>query len=114
MAHWRFGNGSVKAQLYLQKLETATIYLCQVHQRYGTIVNDVKEAGQTLRYLNEQHPTIKFEFELPDESGFLPILDVKIMINEDGSTQEPRDLHHNLRFECRIYQKSLMEEFDTY
>ena len=28
----RFGNGSVQAQLYLQKLETTTINLCQVHR----------------------------------------------------------------------------------
>ena len=89
-----------------------------IHVRYiddtGTIVNDANEAGQTLRYLNKQHPTIKFQLELPDESGFLPILDIKIMINKDGSTQEPRKLHHNLRFECRTYQKSLTEWFDTY
>ena len=80
-----------------------------VYVRYindtGTIVNDANEAGQTLRYLNEQHPTIKFELELPDESGFLPILDIKI--KKDGSTQNKlyikkankgitlhNDLHH--------------------
>ena len=61
-----------------------------VYVRYiddtGKIVNDDNEARQVLRYLNEQHPTIKFELELPDESGFLPILDIKITINKDGST----------------------------
>ena len=62
-----------------------------VYVRYiddtGKIVNDANEAGQMLRYLNEQYPTIKFELELPDESGFLPILDIKIKINKDGLTQ---------------------------
>ena len=53
-----------------------------VYVRYvddtGTIVNDDNEARQMLRYSNKQHPTIKFELELLDESGFLPILDIKI------------------------------------
>ena len=80
----------------------------------GTIVNDANEAGQALRYLNKQHPTNDFDLELPDESGFLPIYDIKIMINKDGSRQEPINLHHNLRFECCTYQKSLTEGFDTY
>ena len=79
-----------------------------------TTINDANEAGQTLLHLIEQHATIKFQLELPEQSGFLPILDIKIMITKDGSTQEPRDLRHILRVECSTSQKSLTEGFDTY
>ena len=40
--------------------------------------------------LNEQHPTIKFEMELPDNNGYLPILDIKLNIDQDGN------IHHKL------------------
>ena len=33
------------------------------------------------------HPTLRFELEAPDAAGFLPILDVKIKINVDGSME---------------------------
>ena len=79
-----------------------------VYARYidntGTIVNNVNEAKQMFQYLNEQHPTIKFELELPDQSGFLTISDIKVKINEDRSTENKFytkkankgiTLHHN-------------------
>ena len=50
----------------------------------GTTVRSSNEAQKILTYLNSQHPTIKFELELPDDSGFLPILDTQIRIETDG------------------------------
>ena len=43
----------------------------------ATIINNVKNAEQILKYLNEQHETIKFTMEI-EENGELNFLDVKI------------------------------------
>ena len=85
-ANQRFGHGQPNkwnvGDLVMDRFEHTYIYRnlkpeSLIYVRYiydtGTIVNDANEAGQTLRYFNEQHPTIKFELKLPDESGFLPI-----------------------------------------
>ena len=40
-----------------------------------------------LNYLNSKHPTIQFEMELPDTEGFLPILDIKMKIGDDGRVE---------------------------
>ena len=37
--------------------------------------------------MNSKHPTLRFELEAPDAAGFLPILDVEIKINVDGSME---------------------------
>ena len=37
--------------------------------------------------MNSKHPTLRFELEAPGAAGFLPILDVKIKINVDGSME---------------------------
>ena len=43
-------------------------------QQYATPVKPQK----ILTHLNSKHPTIKFELERLDDSGFLPILDTQI------------------------------------
>ena len=53
----------------------------------GTTVNSRVEATRMLSYLNRKHKTIQFERELPDDDGFLPILDVKVRINENGEIE---------------------------
>ena len=59
-----------------------------VYVRYvddsGTAVDSSDSARLILDKINKKHPTIKFELELPDEDGFLPILDLKIKILPDG------------------------------
>ena len=40
-----------------------------------------------LNYLNSKHPTIQFDIELPDTEGFLPILDTKMKIGDDGRVE---------------------------
>ena len=51
----------------------------------GTLAKSKKEAENMLEYLNSKHPTIKFEMKLPDMEGYLPILDIKLKINDDRS-----------------------------
>ena len=51
----------------------------------GTLAKNKEHAENLLEYLNNCHPTIKFDLETPDESGLLPILDTKIKIQEDGT-----------------------------
>ena len=51
----------------------------------GTVVNNTDEARELLVLLNNKHPTIQFELELPDKDDFLPILDVKLKIDERGN-----------------------------
>ena len=51
----------------------------------GTLAKSKKEAENMLEYLNSKHPTIKFEMERPDMEEYLPILDIKLKINDDGS-----------------------------
>ena len=53
----------------------------------GTVVNSNTQAHEMPAYLNSKHPTIQFETELPDNKGFLPILDIKIQINENGEME---------------------------
>ena len=50
----------------------------------GTLVKSKDHATHTLQYLNSKHDTIKFEMELPDQDGYLPILDIKMKVEEDG------------------------------
>ena len=62
-----------------------------VYVRYvddvGTTVNGTDEAEVMLKKFNYKHKTIQFEMELPDEAGFLPVLDLKIKINEWGNIE---------------------------
>ena len=45
------------------------------------------EAHRILNYLNKKHSTIKFEMDLPNNDGYLPILDIQLKINPDGTIQ---------------------------
>ena len=38
-----------------------------------------------LDYLNSKHETIRLEMELPNLDGYLPIFDIAVNINEDGT-----------------------------
>ena len=51
----------------------------------NTLADNVAQAQQMLESLNTKYPTIKFELALPETDGYLPILDLKMKINEDGS-----------------------------
>ena len=87
------------AILCMDRFETMHIYQnlqppLTIYVRYvddaGTVTPTTEQATTTLTYLNSKHPTIKFEMELPDTDGYLPILDIKLNIDEDGN------LHHKL------------------
>ena len=43
-----------------------------------------QRAREILEIANQAHPDLKFELETPDNEGFLPILDTKIRISDDG------------------------------
>ena len=80
------------AILCMDRLEQRVIYKelkPPMYARYiddiGTVVPSVSAAENILQVLNNSHPTIKFELELPDNEQYLPILDVKIRITDDGS-----------------------------
>lgn len=80
------------AIICMDRFERMFIYSLQppltIFVRYvddtGTVVDNVEQANNLLTYLNKQHPTIKFEMDLPDTDGYLPILDVKMHINQHG------------------------------
>ena len=67
------------------------IYVRYVHD-IGSVIDNNENAHKMLRILNSKHPTIKFEIELSDAKGFLPILVLKIKIDENGQLQYK--LHH--------------------
>ena len=48
---------------------------------------DEESAVKMLNFLNSKHPTIQFEMELLDTEGFLPILDIKMNIGDDGRVE---------------------------
>ena len=43
-----------------------------------------QRAQEILDTANQAHPDLKFELETPDNEGFLPILDTKIRITDEG------------------------------
>ena len=47
--------------------------------------NPYSQAQDVLQRLNMKHPSIKFKLALPDPNGYLPILNMKMKINEDGN-----------------------------
>ena len=53
----------------------------------GTQVPDQESAVKMLNYLNSKHPIIQFEIKSPDTEGFLPILDIKMKIGDDGKVE---------------------------
>ena len=59
------------------------VSICYVDDS-GAAVDTPEEAQSLLAKLNGKHPTIIFEQELPDEDGFLPILDIRLNILPDG------------------------------
>ena len=71
---------------YIYPVIKPTIYVRYVDD-IGTTVQTIEEAHETLHMMNSKHPTLRFELEAPDAAGFLPILDVKIKINVDGSME---------------------------
>ena len=78
-----------RLHIYQQLHPQLSIYVRYVDD-VGTVTTDAEQANTILTYLNEQHPTIKFEMELPDNNGYLPILDIKLNIDQDGN------IHHKL------------------
>ena len=70
-----------------QELEPKrSLYLRYVDDT-GTVVNNTNEVHRILNYLNKKHSTIKFETDLPNNDGYLPIFDIQLKINPDGSIQ---------------------------
>ena len=63
----------------------------KIYVRYvddiGTTVKTPSQAYNLLQYMNSKHKTIKFEIELPDSDGFLPILDTRLKIKQDGTIE---------------------------
>ena len=68
------------------KLQDLSVYVRYIDDT-GTVVANKQQARDILSYLNSQHATIKFELEFPDDEGFLPILDIKLRIEQDGTIQ---------------------------
>ena len=68
------------------RLEPASSVYVRYVDDTNTIANDVSQAQEMLTYLNSRHPTIKFDLEVPNTDGFLPILDIMVKINSDGIT----------------------------
>ena len=73
-----------RLHIYQQLHPQLTIYVRYVDD-VGTVTTDTEQANKILPYLNEQHPTIKFEMEVPDDNGYLAILDIKLNIDQDGN-----------------------------
>ena len=73
-----------RAHIYDQLTPTSTVFVRNVDDT-NTIANDEAEAKAMLTYLNSKNPTIKFELALPEENGYLPILDFKLKINVGGT-----------------------------
>ena len=82
----------VLAIIVLDKLENMHIYNnpytnLQVYKRYIDDIFTIMPNTQSevvLNYLNNIHPTLKFEMELPKDDGFLYLLDTAVKINSDG------------------------------
>ena len=75
-------------RLYIyQELQPKPIIFVRYVDDTGTVVSSNTQAHEMLAYLNSKHQTIQFEMELPDNEGFLPILDIKIRINENGEIE---------------------------
>ena len=68
------------------KLQDLSVYVRYIDDT-GTVVANKQQARDKLSYLNSQHATIKLELEFPDDEGFLPILDIKLRIEQDGTIQ---------------------------
>lgn len=84
----------VLAILSLDYLERNTIFSnppvhITFYKRYVddtlAIVNNLDEATTLTNYLNNQHPSIRFELELPTPENIINILDLKIKLNSDGN-----------------------------
>ena len=74
-------------QLFIYPLKPPlTIYVRYVDD-IGTTTPNIDAPNRLLTHLNNQHPTIKFELELPDRDGYLPILETKINIDDHGKIQ---------------------------
>ena len=72
--------------IYRELEPKLSLYLRYVDDT-GTVVNNTDEAHRILNYLNKKHSTIKFEMDLPNNDGYLPILDIQLKINPDGTIQ---------------------------
>ena len=70
--------------IYKQLKLRPTLYVRYVDD-VGTTVRNLEAASSMLDYLNSKHDTIKFEMELPGHDGYLPLLDISVKINEDGT-----------------------------
>ena len=71
------------AHVYRQLSPASSVYVRYVDDT-NTIANNVPQAQEMLHHLNTRHPTIKFDLEVPNADGFLPILDIMIKIKENG------------------------------
>ena len=70
-----------------QELKPSPIIYVRYVDDVGTVAEGTNAAKDVLKYLNKKHPTIQFELEIPDDNKFLPILDIKIKIQQDGSIE---------------------------
>ena len=60
------------------------VYVCYVDD-ISTVVNSTDEARKLLTTLYSTHPIIKFELEFTNQDCFLPILDIRLNIDESGN-----------------------------
>ena len=120
----------------MDRFETLHIYQqpkfqdLAVYVRYiddtGTVLKSRKYAMDMLTYLNDQHKSIKFEMELPDKENFLPMLDVRIGIDGDGSDRRKlytkpankgitlhAESHHPLATKRAVIQNEMQRAVDN-
>ena len=87
-------------------LNPKPIFFVRYVDDIGTPVPCKEDAVKMLSYLNSKHPTIQFEMELPDTDGFLPILDIKMKICDDGRIER--------KFFCKAANKGLTLNFHSH
>ena len=71
--------------MFTQRIQPASDLYVRYVDDSNTLADNVAQAQKMLESLNTKHPTIKFELALLETDGYLPILDLKMKINEDGN-----------------------------
>ena len=80
----------------------------------------VHAATSLQERLNESHPTLKFELEIPNENNALPLLDVRLTVTEEGtihhvwhtkSANRGIQIHHSSHVPDAVKRNMIKSEF---
>ena len=75
---------------FMNRLENGPLANCRValYKRYVDdcclLTTDRAEAEKILDIMNEQHSSIRFDLELPNDRGVLNLLDFSVQVTQDG------------------------------